>query len=73
MTINNLDIEIETRALVTGSYIEAITDFCQEKGIEEENIVDLLNPILLEKVKVEFYKKNYFPKKKIKNSLEDFI
>jgi Phage late-transcription coactivator len=73
MTINNLDIEIETRALETGSYIEAINDFCDEKGIEQENIVELLNPILLDKVKVEFYKKNWFPEKKIKNSLDDFI
>ena len=72
--MTNLDKEIETRALRLGSYIDAIIEFCFEKEIGDfENVVELLNPILIEKVKTEFYEKNFIPEKKITNSLVEFI
>jgi hypothetical protein len=72
--INNLDKEIEVRASQCGSYIDAIIEFCYEKHIQDyETIIELLNPILIEKIKVEFYEKNFIPEKKIKNSLADFF
>lgn len=72
--MTNLDKEIEIRALRLGSYIDAIIEFCFEKEIGDfENVVELLNPILIEKVKVEFYEKNFMPERKIKNSLINFL
>ena len=63
---HKLDHEFET-------YIEAITDFAEHHEIEVEEIVDIMDPILKEKVKIEFIKRNYFPDKKIECTLDDFM
>jgi hypothetical protein len=62
---DKLNIEIETRALQEGSYIEAIKDFCEEKEIYDyQDITILLHPIIINKLKAEFINKNYFKDKK---------
>ena len=74
MTIDNASLEIERRYLETNDYFEAIHDYRQEhKILDYEDIIETLNPILINKIKTEAYKKNYFPDKKITNSLEDFF
>lgn len=67
-------MDIEARALRDGGYIEAIINLCEEKGIYDfEDVVELLHPILLEKVKTEFKAKKFLSRDKIENSLKDFF
>ena len=61
-----LDIEIEQRAIKVG-YMQAIIDFCEEKEIYDyEDVTEQLSDVLINKIKLEARKKNYFPDKKIK-------
>ena len=57
-----------------GSYIEALIDFAHKNHIEEfEELVDLLHPIVKDKVKTEFISKNYFPDRKVEGKLDEFF
>lgn len=74
MEIDALNLEIERRYNLNGSYIESITDFATENGVLDiEDIVDELHPVVVEKVKAEFIDRNYFPGMKNENSLGDFL
>lgn len=44
---------IELFAIKTGSYIDAVVDYCEKKDIEIESIKKLLSPSLKEKIKAE--------------------
>ena len=54
-------------------YIETIVDFAEEYEVEIEEIVDNIDGNLKRKVEIEFIKNNWFPDKKIENSMEDFL
>jgi len=54
-------------------YIETIVDFASEHEVEIEEIVDNIDGTLKRKVEIEFIKKNWFPNKKIENSLDEFL
>jgi hypothetical protein len=72
--LDNFNLDIEQRALRDGGLIEAIVNLCEEKGIVDfEDVVEQLHPIVLDKLKAEYYTKNYFPDKKIENNLKDFF
>lgn len=72
--LDNFNLDIEQRAARTGSYIEAIIELCEEKNIPEfEDVVEMLNPIVLDKIKMEYIQKNYIPELKIENSLKEFF
>jgi hypothetical protein len=66
MALDNFNLEIEKRAAAhpTNSYIEAIKDFVEEKEMDEYDVVELLHPIIIEKVKNEFRQRSYFPGEK---------
>jgi hypothetical protein len=64
---------IEIRAAACKSYIEAVVDFAEEKEVDFEDIVELLHPQIIEKLKIEFIQKNHFPNKKLPNSIEQFM
>jgi hypothetical protein len=73
VTINNLDYEIEMRYLQNFSYIDSIIEYCNENRIPDyEDVIETLNPVLIEKIKVEFKKKRFFRDEKIV-TLEDFF
>lgn len=55
------------------TYIETIVDFAAEYEVEIEEIVDNIDGTLKHKIEVEFIKKNWFPERKIENSLDDFL
>ena len=72
--LDNFNLDIVQRAARDGGLIEAIVNLCEEKGIWDfEDVVELLDPIVLEKLKMEFYLRNYIPEKKIDNSLKRFF
>ena len=74
MTVNSLDLDIEILAQKRGSYMDAILEFAENKGIlDYEDIIDSLHPQIVEKVKVEAIKKNYVPAMKIENDFDDFF
>lgn len=74
MALDNLNLEIERRAAISGSYIEAIKDFCEEKEIYDfEDVTEQLDPILIKKIETEFIKKNYFRDKKIVHHTDTFF
>lgn len=50
---NEFSQHIEKLATVTGSYIDAIVDYCAKKDIEVESVKKLLSPSLKEKIKAE--------------------
>lgn len=73
MAIDNLTLDIEKRALEHG-YIHAIINFCEEKRIYDyEDVLQLLHPILKEKIKQEFIDKNYIPSLKRKQKFNSFF
>lgn len=68
--LDALSMEIERSAKEKGSYIDAILEFQKSKDIDDvEDIVDILHPIVVEKIKIEFIKKNFLPDQKIDNSI----
>jgi len=55
--------EIETMVLNTKmNYIEAIVEYCEEKGIEIESVSKLVSKPLKEKIKFEATELNYLKK-----------
>jgi len=60
---NNFSIEIEkivkSKKL---SYLEAITEYCSETGLEIEMAATLLNDVLKSKIKLEAEELRYLPK-----------
>lgn len=72
MALDNFNLEIETRALAKGSYIDALTEFCEEKEMDEYDVVELLHANIIAKVKDEFKQRNYFPGQK-SATLDDFF
>ena len=55
--------EIEARVLNTKmNYIEAIVEYCEEKGIEIESVSKLVSKPLKEKLKYEATELNYLKK-----------
>ena len=55
--------EIEALVLNTSmSYIEAIVEYCEEKGIEVESVSKLISKPLKEKLKYEATELNYLKK-----------
>lgn len=57
-----------------GSLIDAIIIFCEEHTeYDFEDVVELLNPIILENLKTEFYTKKYIPAKIINNSMKNLF
>ena len=55
--------EIESRVLNTKmNYIEAIVEYCEEKGIEIESVSKLVSKPLKEKLKYEATELNYLKK-----------
>lgn len=72
--MNAVSIEIEKRALQTNSYIEAVVDYCEDKQIGDiEDVVEILHPNIIEKIRVEAIKKNYFRDKKSENINDIFF
>lgn len=72
--MNNITLKIEMMAKNTNSYIIAVLDFCEENQIAEyEDILEVLDPILVSKIRQEFIDKNYVPELKNKNTIFDFL
>ena len=71
--LDQFNLEIEKRALAEGSYKEAILVFAEEKDLEVEEVVDLLNPLIKEKVKQELILKNHIPALKNQTPLGNFF
>jgi len=71
--LNNFNMDIVQRAAICGSLREAIHELKEEKQIDDyEDIIELLHPIVLEKLKMEYYVGKCFPDMKIQNSLDSF-
>ena len=67
-------LKIEELYQETGSYIEAFIEFTNKFQIYDyEDVLSIINPILHEKIEQEFIEKNYFPDKKKKVSVLDFM
>lgn len=72
--LDQTTIKIEELYTETGSYIEAFLEFAEKFQIYDyEDILAVINPILHEKIKQEFIDKNFFPGKKKKASIMDFL
>ena len=66
--------KIEELYQETGSYIDAFLEFAHQFEVYDyEDILSVINPILYEKIKQEFIEKNFFPDKKKKANIFDFI
>jgi uncharacterized protein (DUF4213/DUF364 family) len=73
MGIDNLSLDIERRALTVG-YINAFIEFCEEKEKDDyEDVLEMLHPILKDKIKQEFIEKNFLPHLKVKNPFDSFF
>lgn len=57
-----------------GSYIDACTIFAEKFGFNDfEDLIEILHPLLIQKIRQEFIDKNYIPSLKPKNSLSEFF
>lgn len=71
--LDQTSTKIEELYIETGSYIDAVILFAERFGIYDyEDILEVIHPILKEKIKQEFIKKNYIPSLK-KPSVFNFI
>lgn len=67
-------LRIEEMAASTGSYIDACCDFAERFGFNDfEDLIDVLHPNLVQKIRQEFIDKNFIPQLKNKNSLTEFF
>jgi len=73
--MEGINLLIERFKIAQGydGYIETIVDFASEHEVEIEEIVDNIDGTLKRKVEIEFIKKNWFPDRKIENSMDDFL
>jgi hypothetical protein len=75
--IDNVSLQIEELAALRGSYIEAFFEFMGNSNIHDpEDLLEIISPILYEKIKQEFKNANYFPKGSVnekQDNLCDFI
>ena len=73
--LDNTSLTIEKMAAENnGSYIEACTIFAEKFGFHDfEDLIEVLHPLLIQKIRQEFIDKNYIPSLKPKNSLSEFF
>jgi len=72
--IDNVSLQIEERALKNKSYIIAITEFCEENNIHDfEDLLEVIDKSIINKIKQEFIDKNFIPSLKKDNSIIDFM
>jgi len=72
--IDNLSLRIEELAAKEGSYIEAMLIFTEKFGYQDyEEVLEVLHPLVLQKIKQEFISKKYIPALRNKNSIESFF
>lgn len=73
--LDNVSLKIEQLAHENGgSYIDAMTHFAKEFEIPDfEDILEVLNPNVVAKLRQEFIDKNFIPGMKNKNSIENFM
>lgn len=73
--LDGLNSEIERLAVAhKGSYIEALIEFREIRQIPDfEDIVELLHPNIIDKLKQEYVAKKFFPGKKVENALPSFF
>ena len=71
--LDNFNLEIEKRAIAEGSYIDAVVDIAEEKGMDVMDVADLLHENIREKLAAEFIKKNCVPSEKNNTSLAAFF
>lgn len=61
---NEFSLFIETTKANTGKdYMECILEYCEENFIDPEDIAQLVNKNLKQKIAFELSEQNYFPKK----------
>lgn len=74
MSLDGLSLQIEQLVSKDGlSYVEAMVHLSETFKIEVEELAGQVHPNIIAKIKTEFIKKNFFPAKKIDNSLDDFF
>jgi len=72
--MTGMDFIIETTKIRTGlSYIDAVLDFCEDKGLDFEDVMDDLHPSTLDKIKNEFIERNMVKGACKANSLESLF
>ena len=60
---NNFSIQIESLVINKEiTYIEAITQYCEETGLEVELAASLINDVLKSKIKSEAQQPRYLPR-----------
>lgn len=71
--MDNTTLTIENLAASLGSYIDATVAFKEKfPDMDFEDIIEVIHPNLVNKIKQEFINSNYFPDKKSTNIMEFF-
>lgn len=69
--MTNESLMIEQLKLQTGTYVHAFLEFCEKNYIYDcEDLLEILDPIIVSKIRQEFIDGNYIPDLK-KNNLFD--
>jgi len=72
--LDNLSLKIEELAAKEGSYIDAMTIFTEKMEYYDfEDLIEVLHPLVVQKIKQEFINKKYIPHLNQKNSIENFF
>lgn len=73
MALDPLSLLIEEEALKYGSYIDAIVEYSKENSIDFEDILEVVNSNVYDKVRAEFINKNFIPELKNEVNLMSFM
>jgi hypothetical protein len=72
MMLDALSVEIEQLAKENGSYIDAVLYFQAARKINDvEDIIEILHPIVVQRIKDEFIKKNFIRGIKVENPIPE--
>ncbi|NCQ52083.1 hypothetical protein GW796_09350 [archaeon] len=71
--IDPLSLLIEKKTKENNSYIESIVDYAAENFLDVEDVLEIVNQNIVDKVRQEFIDKHYLPEMKNESNILSFM
>lgn len=71
--LDPLSLKIEKMVVESKSYIDSVVDYAEANTLDVEDVLEIVNKNIFEKIKQEFIDRHYFPDNKNETSLTSFL